>query len=306
MDYPELPAQARTERLEPPMGKVRMALDTDARNQIDDQFAITYALLSSEAMEVTAMCAAPFHNPRSSGPADGMEQSYAELQRIFELMNLDPESRVHHGADRFLESENEPVDCPAARAIISQAAKEDKPLYVAGIGALTNVASAILLDPEIIRRIVVVWLGGHSTHWPHTKEFNMTQDQHAARVVFNCGVPLVQIPCLGVASHMLTTLPELDIYVKGKGAIGDYLHEIFREHSPDHFARAKPIWDLSAVAWLVNSVWLPSGLIRSPVITSEMTYAFDDDRHHIRAARWVDRNAVFADFFSKLANHAAE
>jgi len=84
MDYPELPAQARTERLEPPMGKVRMALDTDARNQIDDQFAITYALLSSEAMEVTAMCAAPFHNPRSSGPADGMEQSYAELQRIFD------------------------------------------------------------------------------------------------------------------------------------------------------------------------------------------------------------------------------
>ena len=76
------------------------------------------------------------------------------------------------------------------------------------IGAITNIASAILLNPEITGRIVVVWLGGHALGWPDTEEFNMVQDIAAARIVFGCGVPLVQLPCMGVVSEFATTGPE--------------------------------------------------------------------------------------------------
>ena len=67
------------------------------------------------------------------------------------------------------------------------------------IGAITNVAAALLLEPDLVRKIVVVWLGGNTHHQPSTMEFNLMQDPDAARVIFDSGVPFVQT-CLGVAS----------------------------------------------------------------------------------------------------------
>lgn len=84
------------------------------------------------------------------------------------------------------------------------------------IGAITNVASAILKNPDIIDRIVIVWLGGNALHWPENKEFNLYQDVAAARIIFECGAALVQLPCSGVVSEVTTTGPELDAYLKGK------------------------------------------------------------------------------------------
>lgn len=83
---PQLSEAHRLARLAPPTGKVRMVLDTDTYNEIDDQFALVYALLSPERVQCEAVYAAPFHNDRSSGPADGMEKSYAEICRVLERL----------------------------------------------------------------------------------------------------------------------------------------------------------------------------------------------------------------------------
>jgi inosine-uridine nucleoside N-ribohydrolase len=70
------------------------------------------------------------------------------------------------------------------------------------------------------------WLGGQP-HWSHTaREFNLQQDVHASRLIFDCGVPLVQIPCRGVASHQLTTQAELDSHARGHGAIGELFRRV--------------------------------------------------------------------------------
>ena len=100
---------------------------------------------------------------------------------------------------------------------------EEQPLYVIAIGAITNVASAILLEPKIIEKIVLVWLGGNAHDWTDNKEFNLYQDVAAARVVFGCGVPLVQLPCAGVVSGFRTTGPELEYWLRGKNKLCDYL-----------------------------------------------------------------------------------
>ena len=73
-------------------------------------------------------------------------------------------------------------------------ASPDDPLYVIGIGACTNIASAIIKSPDIIQNIVVVWLGGNARNWTSPDEFNLSQDLTAGQVLFNCGVPLVQVP----------------------------------------------------------------------------------------------------------------
>ena len=94
------------------------------------------------------------------------------------------------------------------------AAPDDDPLYVVAIGAITNVAAALLLEPDLVRKIVVVWLGEHAPPAVHDG-IQPDAGSDAARVIFDSGVPFVQIPCLGVASHLLTTRSELDETIKG-------------------------------------------------------------------------------------------
>ncbi|OGO06292.1 MAG: nucleoside hydrolase, partial [Chloroflexi bacterium RBG_13_56_8] len=254
--YPQLSAEERLGLLEPPRGPVSMVLDTDTYNEIDDQFALVYALLSAN-LRVEAVYAAPFHNARSSGPADGMEKSYQEILRILDRLGRPHEGLVYRGSEVYLPAADKPVPSPAANDLIEKAmARDGGPLYVVAIGAITNVASAILLEPCIIQRIVVVWLGGQPYYWPTASEFNLRQDVAAVRLVFDSGVPLVHIPCKNVAEHLRTTLPEMHRYVHGQGAIGDYLYETFRSHHDDHYAYSKVIWDISTIAYLNNPAWV--------------------------------------------------
>ena len=71
-----------TDRLDTPTDKVDIILDTDAYNEIDDQFAISYALLSPERINTVAICAAPFKNSKSTDAGDGMEKSYDEIIKL--------------------------------------------------------------------------------------------------------------------------------------------------------------------------------------------------------------------------------
>ena len=126
------------------------------------------------------------------------------------------------------------------------------------------------------------------------------QDVPASRLIFDSGVPLVHVPCKNVAEHLRTTVPELERYVRGRGPLGDYLFEIFRDYAKDPWTWSKPLWDLSAIAWVVEPEWVPTVLVHSPRLTSEYTWSLDDNRHWIRVAVHVDRDAVFGDLFRKL------
>lgn len=306
-EFPRLAEKDRLARLEPPRGPVSMVLDTDTYNEIDDQFALVYALLSGN-LRVEAVYAAPYYNTRSTGPGDGMEKSYEEILRILDKLGHSSAGFAWRGSDQYLPSANEPVESEAARDLIAKAmTPRDGPLYVLAIGAITNVASALLMEPEIIQHIVVVWLGGQPFYWPTAREFNLQQDVPAAQVVFNSGVPLVHIPCKNVAEHLRTTLPELQVYLGGRGAIGEYLLEIFRDYHEDHFAYSKVIWDISTVAYLNNPDWVPTELVPAPILWDDVTWGKEDPtRHLIRVANDVRRDAIFGDLFRKIAERARQ
>jgi inosine-uridine nucleoside N-ribohydrolase len=254
-------------------------------------------------MCVEAIYAAPFHNKRSDGPGDGMERSYEEILRVLSKLGHPADDLVYRGATGYLPADLKPVTNPAVEDLIRRAlaSPEDDPLYVAAIGAITNIAAAILIEPEIIKHIVVVWLGGNALYWPSAVEFNLRQDVPAARVIFDSGVPFVQIPCQGVTTHLLTTLSELNEFVRGKNAIGDYLCEIYEAYMPDHYARSKVIWDIAAIAYLINPDWVPTDLVHSPILTDQVTWSEDRSRHFIRTATAVRRDFIFRDLFDKLA-----
>ncbi|MDO4866087.1 MAG: nucleoside hydrolase [Clostridia bacterium] len=262
-----------------------------------------YALLSPERINLRAIHAAPFFNSRSSSPADGMEKSYEEIVRLLTAMGRSGEVRICRGAREYLRDGNTPVQCEAVDNLIelAMAQPDDRPLFVAAIGACTNIASALLKKPSIARKISVIWLGGHTTCFPYAQEFNLSQDVPAARILFDCGVPLTLIPCLGVASHLLTSIPELERWLSGKNALCDMLLQEVREYTDDSFAWGKEIWDVSTIAYLIQPEWVPTKLTHSPLLTDDSHWAHDERRHLIREAYFCHRNPIFRDLFRKLA-----
>ena len=226
--------------------------------------------------------------------------------RLLERLQLEPADRVLRGAARFLPNAETPVLNPASGDLIerAQAAPEGEILYAAAIGAITDIAAALLLDPSIANRIAVIWLGGQPLHWPTADEFNLRGDPAAVRVVLASGAPLLYIPCYGAASHLLTTTAEIDRYVRPQGAIGEYLADIFGAHDRQYPGASKEIWDLAAIGALLNPAWTPSSIAPAPELAADLTWQPSARRHSIGAVNYVRRDPIFADLFAKLAQFA--
>jgi purine nucleosidase len=313
----------RDQRLQLPSHPIPIVLDTDTKNEIDDQFALIYALLSKELV-VEAVHAAPFVKSGYPTPASGMEASYNEILTLFHLMPDPPSIPVYQGSRAILSDPSTPVPSEAAIHLIELAMQpRPMPLYVIAIGAVTNVISAILLEPQIMERIVVVWLGAHPTYWrwdvgaavgslDHAgpmREFNFSNDPLGAVALFDSGVPLVWVPCKNVAEHLRTVPAEIDRYVAGCGAIGQYLATIFNNWVTRP-AASKPLWDMSTIAYLINPTWVPTILVPTPQFNLETLHdpstpspfnVAETTRLQCRIAIDVKRDLIFHDFFTKLA-----
>ncbi len=303
-------------RLEcPPLDEVLdVVIDSDAFNEIDDQYAIAYALRAPERFNVLAINAAPFFTEtipvirdKASSPAEGMAKSYDEILRLLGLLGEERlREATYRGSESYLPDESTPVESDAARAIVRLALERpaDDPLYVLATGAITNVASAILMEPSIVERIVVVWLGGQAFHWPDNAEFNLMQDVAAARVLFGCGCPVVLLPCKGVVSEFRVSRAELERYLKGKNEVCDYLTSITVKEAHDNGRDeywSRTIWDVTPFAWLVNpDEFCYSTIEHSPIPEYDDHYSHDPRRHPIRYVYYVRRDLILEDLCRKL------
>lgn len=288
-----------------PAAPTPVVLDTDAWNEIDDQFALMHLLLAPDRVRLEAVYAAPFTNSRAATPAEGMRKSEAEIRRVMAALP-GSEVPVYAGSERWLSDAGQAVPSAAAADLAERARQCEGLLHVVAIGAPTNVASALLADPGLASRIVVVWLGGHALSWGSTAgEFNLRQDPEASRVLLDCGVPLVLIPCGGVADHMITTRHEIDACVRPAGKPGALLADLYEEYVPDQPGRSKVIWDMAASGWLLDRGWLRAELTSSPILAPGLTWSRDHARHLILIATRVDRDKIFGDLFRRLAARAA-
>lgn len=297
--------EKRLKNLSVPNGKIDVVLDTDTYNEIDDQFALAYLLASKEKLNTKAIYAAPFFNSHSISPEDGMKKSYNEILHILDLTNEKKE--VFKGSKTYLPDEKTPVLSDAAQNLCKLAANysPENPLYVVSIGAITNIASALILSPEISENIVIVWLGGHARHYHDTKEFNMKQDIAAARVVMKSGAPFVQLPCCGVVSSFTVSEPELNYWLKGKGALADYLVESTVNEAVK-FTKSKTwtrcIWDVAAVAWLLNDNdrFMLSSIEKTFLPTYDCHYACDNSGELMRYVYYIRRDVLLDDLINKI------
>ncbi|MCM2273924.1 MAG: nucleoside hydrolase [Candidatus Didemnitutus sp.] len=280
-------------------------LDTDTYNEVDDQFTLAYACLSPAQVKLEACYAAPFHNARSSGPADGMEKSYREIHHVLELVGTDLGGRVFRGATRWLGAGRRPVESEAVTDLISRAMDDSQPgpLHVVGIAAATNLASALLLEPRIAQRVRMVWLGGHPYDWPTADEFNLRQDVPAAQVLFESDVPMLHVPCKNVAEHLITTAADLREHLPPDQGLGDFLRQRFDLYLTQKGFQSKPLWDVLTVAVLINPGWAGIERTSRPRLTDDKRWQ-RGTTGEIDVVMEVKRDAIFQDLYRKLKGPA--
>jgi inosine-uridine nucleoside N-ribohydrolase len=242
-----------------------------------------------------------------------MQRSFDEIVRVFEHLRLAHDGRVWRGSDRYMPDARTPVDSDAVRHLIATARATPAggdPLYVVAIGAVTNVASALVAAPDIAERVVVVWTSGYPSHAPHINfSLNMEQDMAASRVLFDSGVPLVYLPGFHVGAQLRLSLPEIERHVQPRGAIGAYLHRLYTHNPLAALAGIDDVrapgfswvmWDLINIAWLLNPDWVPSTLVPTPALDDERRWVARAGAPPMREAYAVARDAIFGDFFKTL------
>lgn len=284
-------------------GIKRVILDTDTYNEIDDQFALSLAMLAGDKLELVAVTAAPFHNSKSDSYADGMERSYREIGICTNLV------RESHGVDippyyrgstERMPDEDTPVMSEAVDAIYRHVMESDDITYIAAIGAITNVSSAILLHPEIKDKIAVIWLGG-GARWFSASEFNLNGDRNATNALYKSGVPLLQLPAAGVTSHLVVTIHELEHFLRGNSPLGDYLCDNVAECKPNGAVSwSRVIWDISAICAVIDPDCFGETVQPRPRVDETYTYrfgAYDGKFEHVEA---MNRDRVFSILFDRL------
>lgn len=274
----------------------KVILDTDMANQVDDQFALTYLLNSSDVIELEAITIAPFSKLNTI--EEGTELSYETTLKILELMNKSEyQNKVFKGATNYI---NNDYKTNMAVEKIIEICLKNKETTIIAIGAITNIALAIALEPKIIDRINVVWLGGNEITFNDNSGTNF-KDIRAVKMIFESNVKLTVIPCKNVASNLITTIYELEHYMK-RTSINTFLLDNLIKCDKNIYEKgvSKVLWDLSAVAYIINESWFTSEEISCYNILDDGSYEVTQNNHKVTFIKSLDRDKIFGDFFSKL------
>lgn len=278
--------------------KLHVILDTDTYNECDDQFALSYLLTSQDRFHIEAVTVAPYRHDNDISIEEGTEKSYQEICKICNYLNFDTTNKVFKGSIDYI-SDGYHDSSDAVNKIIEVAMKNEK-TYIIAIGAITNVAMAILKQPNIIHKIEVVWLGGNTILGLDNTDFNFRQDVQAVKTVFESQVKLTVIPCKGVASNLMISIYELEHYLKDKSELTNYLCSRFYNDGKHGIQIRRVIWDISAVAYLINKDWFEEKEISCPTIAENTSYELTSNRHNITMLTYLDSNKIYEDLFRKL------
>jgi purine nucleosidase len=287
----------------PPDKMHRVIINTDAKNEADDQYAIVQALLTP-SFDLHGIIPAHFGSIKSK---TSLKDSSDEVHKVLDLMDLSGKVRVADGALGPIADARTPAPSAGAEMIIREAMKDDpRPLHVAFLGPLTDMASAILMEPRIVERNVrVIWIGGG--HWPHGgREYNLSNDITGANVVFRSGIEVWQIP-MTVYRMMAVGYAELYERVYDKGAIGKYLVEQLIDWNTRMVAGAiehRSLGDSPAIGVMMYPECGRWEYRPGPEWNELMHYVPNGTNRPCRVYETVDVRFIQEDFFAKLSRFA--
>ncbi|MCR5357933.1 MAG: nucleoside hydrolase [Lachnospiraceae bacterium] len=280
----------------PEYKKIRVIIDTDAACEADDPFAIVQALLSPKLI-VKGILAEHFGVPGS------MMKSYDEILTILDAMDMDVP--VFKGQDGTLKEDDSISE--AADFIIKEAMRDDeKPLFVLCQGAVSNIAKAIESDPEIIKRMTVIWIGTHGEAPCKApfREFNAGNDIDAANLLLQSGVDLWLVPSQ-VYSTITIGIAEIKRRISPCGKIGEHLYNNLIEYNNSEGAgwtqgESWSLGDSPAIAIAINPGCGRYKTAHAPVVADDTSSVESSETPLVRIYTDVDSRYILEDLIAKL------
>jgi hypothetical protein len=294
--------------------RVRVIVYTDCANEADDQYALAHFLMTPK-FEIRGILAGHFDMvtkfdfSRYKG-GETAKASFDEIHRVLDLMGLKGKYPVVLGSGTALRDEKTPVPSEGAEFIIKEALRNDpRRLFIACQGSITDIASAILMEPRICGRMTAIWIGGGIYPKGGQREFNLGGDIAAANVLFGSPMPVWQIP-MDVYKTCLVSLAELQVKVRPCGKIGEYLFtQLVRLNERLGFIPHWPngenwcLGDQPAVSVLLQEVDDDTRFaeIPAPLFGKDSSYIHAGGNKNIRVYQRIDVRFTMEDFFAKLA-----
>lgn len=296
-----LPAWSQ-DRIVPPIPPtdrpIPVIIDSDAKNEIDDQWALALALLRHDRFAIEGFVGATF---RESGTEqqfrDRVTASTEEIRLLLELAGASGRWPVYEGSIPMPSMsswhDSEGVDFIIERA---RAHTPEDPLWVVVLGAATDITSAYLKAPDIRDRVVVFWHGRSA--WPTAcRNFNAKGDRNAARLLFESDLPFV---LFDTGTHLTVSMAESERYTLPYGELGAYLHEYRYRNS--YFQDGKAMFDLGDIAALVDPSIGSWEVVDCPTVDADLLYDFSRLNGRILRCSTVDRDATFDLLYAALAH----
>jgi purine nucleosidase len=301
--------------------KIRLIYDTDANNELDDQFALIYLLVNGPTFDLEGVTV----NATKSG--GNIDEHYEEAKRILQLGQRFGQIPLLKGANGSFENIRPYVleagfdGKDGVDFIIEQANKKnEQELILLAVGKLTNVALALEKDPSIADKVRVVWLG---SNYPKPGEYNQDNDTISMNFILNTKVPFEMVTVrYGEPSGtdaVKVTQEEINIKMPGMGPriavpiigrhggeyfnFGDYAVSLF-EHIYYHGdPPSRALFDMVAAAVLKNPNWGEKREIPAPILIDNQWVERPDNFRKIILWENFDRDAVMKDFYNTLENY---
>lgn len=285
--------------------KIPVVLSTDVGNEIDDQWAIVY-LLTQPDFEVRGLLSA--HAP--SLPDPSAHRSYRILQDIVEhRLGLNAHPPLLEGASEPLANGTTPRPSAAAQFLVetSQSFSAERRLNVVVIGAATDLASALLIDPTMADRIRVVAMAFKNLSPDGAHEYNEQNDPEAWRLLLASRVPVV-VGTGDVCQRFLSlNYGDAEALLRGHGPVaawlwGEYQDWYYRNVKPlrvPDFSRSWVIWDVITLAYLQDMAKTTE--VPRPTLDATMTFRYNaaDKRTFLNISD-VDKDRFWASFVAGL------
>lgn len=312
--YAQAPHAGRHEDM-----RVKVIVDNDLSGDPDGLFALVHQVLCP-SVNIRGIIGAHLGKNMGFGSGDvNTAQAAADnAEEILEHLGKKGEIKVVAGAPEKMTSPHGPKDSEGARLIISEAmdATPERPLYVLCGGPLTDIASALLLKPEIAPNIILVWIGGQEYDFGHQKpwggisevEYNLNLSVDAARYIFNeSDVRLWQVP-RDVYRRCLYGFAELECNIKPEGRTGAYLAASLERFGSMMGGKEmyvlgdSPLVLLSSLQTFFEPDTASSDFkeIAAPGITPEGLYDFSVTGRTIRVYTDIDTGLMFRDMEAKI------
>jgi purine nucleosidase len=281
------------------LNRIPVVLSTDVGNEIDDQWAIAYLLLQPK-FEVLGVMSA--YAPTIAAPAG--HTSYRILVDVVEnRLGMRRHPPLIEGGSEPLESSSTARRSPAVDFLIktSRPFSRERRLTVLMIGAATDVASAIMIDPSIVDRIRVVQMG--FTNEKGGEEFNVANDVHAVQAILNSNVPLIIGPGDVCRASLSLTFDGAKKLLSSHGNIGAWLWEefqawYFRVVKPirvNDFSKSWVIWDDITLAYVLGLT--KQHVSPRPRMRDNMTFERVETDREVTWITDVDESRLWSDFF---------